>query len=75
MDFNLSSFAVLWSQQQNVFHIQTVSEMIAANRRIFDSEEGASFVVLKITKTKEDAVAISNHYQKIRDERVKSSRT
>ena len=61
MEFNSDSYVVLWSPHQNVFHVQTVSEMIRQNRFVFNQQRpGGDYIVLGFSKTKKEAQAASS---------------
>jgi len=68
MEFNSNSYVVLWSPHQNVFHVQTVSEMIRQNRFVFNQQRtGGDYIVLGFARTREEAQAESSRLIAHRD--------
>lgn len=62
MKFNSDSYVVLWSPHQNVFHVQTVSEMIRQNRIIFKQQRtGGDYIVLGFARTQKEAQDASSN--------------
>lgn len=55
MQFDLESYAVLWSPSQNTFHIETIRRMLDVNRRAFNSKSKADYIVMEIADSYEEA--------------------
>ncbi len=48
-------FVVEWSPSQRAFHLQTVSEMLQDNLRVFKGESMADYLCIGIFKTHTEA--------------------
>jgi len=56
MDINFESFVVSWSPKQEVFHIETVGEMIKNNRNILVKGSQSSFIPIGFYNSHNEAV-------------------
>lgn len=52
---NENAFTILWSPQQDTFHIETVGAMLETNRRIYANRKGGDFIVLGFATTHDAA--------------------
>jgi hypothetical protein len=57
---NGNAFAILWSPQQDAFHVETVEAMLEANRRIYAHRKGGDFIALGFAATHEEATEVVN---------------
>lgn len=67
MQFNLESYAVLWSPHQNAFQVETVQEMLEKNIAVFVEQDKGDFVVLGIANSRQEADQICSDLMSSRD--------
>jgi hypothetical protein len=69
---NDKNYVVLWSPHQNSFQVETVGEMLVTNLRNFQNQQAGDFVVLAFSEDYEEAKALCQSFQKVRNSRVDS---
>ena len=72
MSFDMSYWVVLWSPHQNLFHVQTVQEMIEDNRVVFEYDRKGDYIVLDIVETHDEATHLTRKLIEIRNKRLES---
>lgn len=66
------TFAVLWSNNQKCFHVETVRAMLKTNMNAFRDGTGLDYVVLGFADTQREASKMVEELDEMRSE-VKSS--
>ena len=67
MQFNLNSYAILWSPHQDTVHSQTVAEMLRENKANFENHKLGDFIVMGFEETEEAATKACDHLIAMRD--------
>lgn len=59
-------FVVLWSPDQNQFHVETINEMLESNIRIYLQQKRVGYIVLSFADSAEEAHQIIEMFEESR---------